>query len=112
MAHDRQNLAGVASDSQVSQKTTPWKRVCVSTLCISHLAVHKPQSHCIQKSQQAHSTHAIQDLALFENLQGQPDLKNGTDTRPKLYVPSGCITMHTLPDIPMVLMATLHKLPA
>ena len=56
--------------------------------------------------------HDIQHLALFEGLQGQTDLKNGTDTRPQLYVPSASITVHTLPDIPMVLMAALHKLPA
>ena len=55
---------------------------------------------------------SIQDLALFEGLQGQSDLKNGTDTRPELYVPSGSITFHTLPDVPMVLMAALHQLPA
>lgn len=48
----------------------------------------------------------------FEGLQGQSDLKNGTDTRLELYVPSGSITFHTLPDVPMVLMAALHKLPA
>jgi len=56
--------------------------------------------------------HAIQDLALFENLQGQPNLKNGTDTRLQLYVPSASIAKYTLPDVPMVLMAALHKLTA
>lgn len=56
--------------------------------------------------------HAIQHLALFEILLGQSNLKNGTDTRPELYVPTGSITFYTLPDVPMVLMAALHKLPA
>ncbi len=62
--------------------------------------------------QEAHSMHALQHLALFEILLGQSNLKNGTDTRPELYVPTGSITFYTLPDVPMVLMAALHKLPA
>ncbi len=85
-------------------------KVCVSTICMNEQC--KSSNRAAHKPQQVHSMHAIQDLALFENLQGQPNLKNGTDTRLQLCVPSASIAKYTLPDVPMVLMAALHKLPA
>ena len=42
----------------------------------------------------------------------EPDLENGAHTRPQFHVPPASIANDTLPDVPMVLVAAFHKLPA